>query len=61
MAALGVVALFMILVLIILGAVVAIAYFKPEEERTGCLLVSVSLFLVVFTVTVWFLLAPNPV
>ncbi|MFF8265180.1 hypothetical protein [Streptomyces virginiae] len=43
--ALGVVLLPAILVLVVFAACVAIAFFMPEEKRTGCLLVSGALFL----------------
>ncbi|MBT2456751.1 hypothetical protein [Streptomyces sp. ISL-86] len=44
--ALGVVVLFTTLVLAVLAVCVAIAYFRPTQERTGCLAASGGLFLV---------------
>ncbi|MGW6782871.1 hypothetical protein [Streptomyces sp. NPDC054987] len=43
--ALGVVLLPAIFVLVVFAVCAAIAFFMPEEKRTGCLLVSVALFL----------------
>ncbi|MDX6763544.1 hypothetical protein SIN09_30125 [Streptomyces sp. F8] len=43
--ALGAVLLPAILVLVVFAACAAIAFFMPEEKRTGCLLVSGALFL----------------
>lgn len=59
MAALGLVLPFVIFGLLILAGCVAIAYFRPREERAGCLLVSGSLFLLCAFLTAWFLIAAN--
>ncbi|MEU4359793.1 hypothetical protein [Streptomyces virginiae] len=53
--ALGVVLLPAILVLVVFAACVAIAFFMPEEKRTGCLLVSGALFLLWALTLVMFL------
>ncbi|WP_162688790.1 MULTISPECIES: hypothetical protein [unclassified Streptomyces] len=50
---------FVIFGLLILAGCVAIAYFRPREERAGCLLVSGSLFLLCAFLTAWFLIAAN--
>ncbi|MER5871507.1 hypothetical protein [Streptomyces sp. NPDC002044] len=59
--ALGIVVLFMIPVLIVLAVCVAIAYFRPKESRTGCLLTSGGLFLVCALTLVLFLVDRNTV
>ncbi|WP_404962606.1 hypothetical protein [Streptomyces sp. 147326] len=57
--ALGIVVLFVIPVLIVLAACIAIAFFKPKESRTGCLLVSGGLFLVCALTVAMFLVEWN--
>ncbi|MFJ2751147.1 MULTISPECIES: hypothetical protein [unclassified Streptomyces] len=57
--ALGIVLLFMIPVLVVLAVCVAIAFFRPKESRTGCLLVSGGLFLVCALTVAMFLVEWN--
>ncbi|MFD9412670.1 hypothetical protein ACFWBN_37485 [Streptomyces sp. NPDC059989] len=57
--ALGVVVLFAIFGLIVLAVCVAIAFFRPKEERSGCLLVSGGLFLACALTLAVFLVEAN--
>ncbi|MFE1831766.1 hypothetical protein [Streptomyces yangpuensis] len=57
--ALGVVLLPAILVLVVFAVCGAIAFFMPEEKRTGCLFVSGALFLLWALTLVVFLVEAN--
>lgn len=57
--ALGVVVPFAIFGLIVLAVCVAIAFFRPKGERTGCLLVSGSLLLLCALTLAAFLVEAN--
>ncbi|MFJ6054648.1 hypothetical protein [Streptomyces sp. NPDC092307] len=57
--ALGVVLLPAILVLAVFAGCTAIAFFMPEEKRTGCLFVAGTLFLLWALMLVVFLVEAN--